>query len=194
MFCPWRTAGTSINNTDEHTFFRCVAYCVLNVSYKLPKRSCNRPSKNLKHCGRSFQPSIVSAQAKEASCGSMNGYLFHWISFLTVGAHFPFDQQLGFSKSLPVYLLWGISSIDLNNGGQLHQVITASSGWPNPLRPLSALFSVPATMEIASPIGDDFLRWRKAASSGCSAPRLRPYLYGRSVTLAVCHPSRGSKT
>jgi hypothetical protein len=35
MLRPWRTTGTSVNYADKNAFVRCVANCVLDVSYLL---------------------------------------------------------------------------------------------------------------------------------------------------------------
>jgi len=69
---------------------------------------------------------------------------------LTVGDHFPFDQQLGFLRSRPVYLTEGDGHLcgETLFGELTHQVIVTGSGFPMPTSPFNVLripLSVPPT-------------------------------------------------
>jgi hypothetical protein len=103
----------------------------------------------------------------------------------TVGAHSGFDQQLGFSRSSPVYLDVAQNDQHLNPWENsfcriTYQVILTASGWPIPFKLLMT-----ALMLMSEEVVDLFAGFE-------SDSEVFAYLYERLVTLTGSHPSRRS--
>lgn len=122
----------------------------------------------------------------------------------TVGAQLPFDQQLGFLRSWPVYLeCRQTSAVVCCRCLKIYQVIITGSGWPSPLRPLKIsrtpfiMRPVPGSPALDCALEDFllFLRPRLLLAARLLVSEAsRRYLYWRFVAFTDIHPSRGSKS